>query len=126
MFVLGVSTELHADVTANGAKKELFFVGVMLDEKSFLKTQSRINSKDIQVYFVTPLRNEATKFYHELKAFSETVVKDQDAQLKKFVQVLSKSTPNFKPLVDYYQKELKKLREELVSDKTIKEVANFL
>lgn len=46
--------------------------------------------------------------------------------MKQVAEVMKKSAPNLKPMISYYQTELGKLKDELISDKTIQEVSDFM
>lgn len=58
----------------------------------------------------------------ELKEASVEAVNELERELRDLVQHLKKAQPDVKPLVKYYEDELKKLKEELHADQTIKDI----
>lgn len=49
-----------------------------------------------------------------------------NADIDSSIKIAKVNIPNLKPLGEYYQRELQKLREELISDQTLKDIATFL
>lgn len=57
-----------------------------------------------------------------MKEVGQAVGQEAVVELKDLLQHLKRASPNLKPLVDYYQGELEKLKNELHADETIKEI----
>lgn len=60
-----------------------------------------------------------TDVFNELASEAKVEVED-------LVEHLKKAQPNMKPLLDYYQTELSKLKNELHADQTIKDIEALL
>jgi len=60
-----------------------------------------------------------------LKQFKDVfndIANETEKELKDFVEHLKKAQPNMKPLLDYYETELNKLKNEFNTDQTIKDI----
>lgn len=58
----------------------------------------------------------------QLKEAAADVATEVETELKDLVEHLKKAQPNIKPLLEYYQTELNKLKETILSDQTIKDI----
>lgn len=58
----------------------------------------------------------------QLKDVFNEIVKEVEEELKSLVEHLKKAQPNLKPLLDYYEAQLNKLKDELHADQTIKDI----
>ncbi|XP_071631577.1 apolipophorins [Temnothorax longispinosus] len=117
--VLGQLAEIHADAFRDGVKKDLFHALIHLDEEKFLKPDFGYN-KDNIVYALEHSRvRESLK---QLKDVSNDIVNEAEKELTDLVEHLKKAQPNLKPLLDYYETELNKLKNELNADQTIKDI----
>lgn len=58
----------------------------------------------------------------KLKDVQEYVMDEVQVEFKDLLEQLKKTLPNMKPLLDYYQAELNKLKVEISDDKTVKEI----
>lgn len=65
-------------------------------------------------------------FANALKTEFTEVSKIVNADIDSSVKIAKVNIPNLKPLGEYYQRELQKLREELISDQTLKDIGKFL
>ncbi|XP_029170500.1 apolipophorins [Nylanderia fulva] len=119
--VLGQLAEIHADAYKEGVKKHLFHVLVQLDEEKFLKPDFGYN-KDNVVYTIDHYRSRAILHLKQLKDASIEIIKELEQEVKNLLEHLKKAQPNIKPLLDYYETELNKLKNELHADQTIKDI----
>lgn len=58
----------------------------------------------------------------QLKDAAIEIADELERELKDLVEHLKKAQPNLKPLLDYYEAELNKLKNELLADQTIKDI----
>lgn len=68
------------------------------------------------------VRNKNLELVKRAKEVNEYVLEQVKAEGADLVEHLKKAQPNMKPLVDYYQEELNKIKNELNADETIKEI----
>ncbi|KAL0104310.1 hypothetical protein PUN28_017203 [Cardiocondyla obscurior] len=120
-IVLGQLAEIHAEHVENGAKKDLFHALVHLDDEKFLKPDFGY-TKDNIVHLFEHSRKNTKELLKQLKDASNEIVDEAERELKDLVDHLKKAQPNFKPLLEYYENELNKLKNELNADQTIKDI----
>ncbi|XP_019888404.1 apolipophorins [Ooceraea biroi] len=119
--VLGQLAEIHANALKDGTKNNLFHVLIHLDEEKFLKPDFGYN-KDNIMHTIEFYRNRNNEYMKQLKEASVDIGNEVETELKDLVEHLKKAQPNIKPLMDYYEGELKKLKEEFQTDQTIKDI----
>ncbi|XP_018393503.1 PREDICTED: apolipophorins [Cyphomyrmex costatus] len=119
--VLGQLAEIHADAFKNGEKKNLFHGLIHLDEEKFLKPDFGYN-KDNVVHVIEYYRSHSIGLLKQLKDVSNEIGNEAERELKDLAEHLKKAQPNFKSLLDYYETELNKLKNELQADQTIKDI----
>ncbi|XP_011166991.1 apolipophorins [Solenopsis invicta] len=119
--VLGQLAEIHADGYKDGTKKHLFHALIHLDEEKFLKPDFGYEKDNIG-YAVDYYRKESIELLKQLKDTVTEISDEVERELKDLVEHLKKSQPNIKPLLDYYEAELNKLKNELHADQTIKDI----
>ncbi|XP_011871153.1 PREDICTED: apolipophorins [Vollenhovia emeryi] len=119
--VLGQLAEIHADAFKEGEKKHLFHGLIHLDEEKFLKPDFGYN-KDNVVHVMEHYRSRETELLKQLKDVSNEIVNEAEREFKDLAEHLKKAQPNLKPLADYYEAELNKLKNELHADQTMKDV----
>ncbi|XP_015429625.1 PREDICTED: apolipophorins [Dufourea novaeangliae] len=124
-IVLGQLAEIHANGYKDGAKKKLFHVLVHLDEKQFLKPDISYEKENVADVF-NVVKNRQIELAKKLKEVQDYVVEQTKAEVGDLLDHLKKAQPNIKPLLDYYQTELHKLKEELNADETIKKITTIL
>lgn len=120
-IVLGQLAEIHADAFKEGVKKNLFYALVHLDEEKFLKPDFGYN-KDNIIYTLERSRSQSVELLKQLKDASIEIIKEAEREVKDLLEHLKKAQPNIKPLLDYYETELSKLKDELHADQTIKDI----
>nr|XP_033329599.1 apolipophorins [Megalopta genalis] len=119
--VLGQLAEIHADSYKDGAKKKLFRVLVHLDEKQFLKPDISYDKANVIEVFEVQ-KNRRIELVQKLKETQDWVADQIRAETGDLTQHLQKAQPNLKPLFEYYQNELTKLKQEINADETVKEI----
>ncbi|XP_043521132.1 apolipophorins isoform X2 [Frieseomelitta varia] len=120
-MVFGQLAQIHADYLKDGTKKNLFHALVHLDEKQFLKPDFGYSKENI-VELLQVVKNKNLALVNRLKEINEYALEQVKAEGTDLVEHLKKAQPNMKPLVDYYQGELNKIKNELSADETIKEI----
>ncbi|XP_034949851.1 apolipophorins [Chelonus insularis] len=120
-LVIGQVAEFHADAYKNGEKKPMFNIGVYLDESRFLKPTFGYN-KDNVAYMIDFYRERIVKHLEQMKQAAKEVADEANVEFKDLYEHLKKAQPNWKPIIDYYEAELEKLKQELNADTTIKEI----
>lgn len=119
--IIGQVAEVHADLYKDGQKKPLFSVGIYLDSKRFLKPNFEY-SKDNVAFTLDLYRELLAKRNEQLKTVVKEITSEAITEVNDLFQHLKKAQPNFKPVLDYYQAELEKLKQELNADTTITEI----
>ncbi|XP_023288424.1 apolipophorins, partial [Orussus abietinus] len=119
--VLGQLAEIHADAYKDGTKKDLFRALVYLDDNKFLKPDFSYNKNNI-VEVVNAYREHIINYIKQLKEVVQDVGEEVVVELKDLVDHLKKAQPNLKPLLDYYDSELTKLKNELHADQAVKDI----
>ncbi|XP_032678528.1 apolipophorins [Odontomachus brunneus] len=120
-LVIGQLAEIHADAFKDGAKKNLFHALIHLDEGKFLKPDFAYN-KDNIAYVMELTRHQSTEIFKQLKEINDEIGSEVTEELKDFIKHLDSSKPNTKHVLDYYQTELTKLKNELNADQTVKDI----
>lgn len=124
-LVLGQVAVLNADALKDGTKKNLLNILVHLDEKKFLKPEFNYN-KENAAEVAEQVKNRNLELAKKLKEVQEYVAEQVRAEGSDFVDHLKKALPNMKPLSDYYQSELNKLKDEVNANETVQEIQAVL
>ncbi|XP_008560242.1 apolipophorins [Microplitis demolitor] len=120
-LVVGQVAEYHADFYKNGEKKNLFSIGIYLDESRFLKPTFAYQ-KDNVAMTIDFYRELSVKRIEQLKEVFKAISNEANTEFRDLFEHLKKAQPNWKPALEYYQAELKKLEQELNADTTVKEI----
>lgn len=72
------------------------------------------------------MRKEVGDVLDELKKVASKMQQDNKLELEHIKEQVKKVLPNLKPIVEQYKKQLHELREEIVSDKTLKEIEELM
>ncbi|XP_012266095.2 apolipophorins [Athalia rosae] len=110
-LVIGDLAEARADLYKDGAKKQLFHVLLHLDERRYLKPDLTFN-KDNIAQTIDIYRTRVIDVITAGGEFVDALVKEIITEIKDLLEHLKKASPNFKPLVDHYQAELEKIKQE--------------
>ncbi|RZC36402.1 apolipophorin, partial [Asbolus verrucosus] len=125
-FIPGQIADLRADVIKGGSTKELGHVTIKLDDANFLKSDYNVQSKNIEEFLFKPIKSEVEAEGKMLKQLSEQWNKNAEQELNRLGDIIAKATPNLTPLRQYYVGELNKIKEEILADKTIRDISEFL
>ncbi|XP_017879492.1 apolipophorins [Ceratina calcarata] len=119
--VLDEKAEIHADTYKEGAKSNLFHILIHLDEKQFLKPEFGYSKENI-AKLVEFLKNDNKDLIQKQRDLQNYIVEEVKTEGKDFIDHLKKASPNMKPLLDYYQGELNKMKDEINADENVKQV----
>lgn len=125
-LVLGQIADFRADVQSGGAKKELARASVKLDEANFLKSDYFYSSENVQNYLLNPSKEAVKKQIKEVKELVPNVYQQAGDELKKLGGLVQGAAPNGLKIKAYYEQEANKIKEEVLQDKTIKNLSEFL
>ncbi|MEJ1821213.1 hypothetical protein, partial [Escherichia coli] len=85
-----------------------------------------VQSKNIENLFLAPLRNGVREEGEELKRLSGQWSKITGEELKHLGEIGGRAVPNLAPLRQYYIGEFYKIKEEILADKTIRDISEFV
>ncbi|KAF5283201.1 hypothetical protein FQA39_LY17393 [Lamprigera yunnana] len=125
-YVPNQIAEVRTEYLRGESKINLMRYHVKLDERNFLKSDSGLESEHIKNYLIVPIKTHFPNFVKEVQKISQSVGKDCSLEVENVSEILKNHSPNLKPLKEYYSNELEKLHSEILSDKTLKEVEEFL
>lgn len=125
-LVLGQIADFRADVESGGAKKELARASVKLDDANFLKSDYFYSSENVQNYLLNPSREAVKNQIKEVKELLPTVYKEASGELEKLGKTVKDSATNGLKIKAYYEQEASRIKEEVLQDKTIKNLSEFL
>ena len=77
---------------------------------------------ELKVY----VREKSIEYIKQIKDIIENITEEIMTELKDLIEHLKKAQPNLKPLIEHYQIELTKLKDELHADETVKEIQAIL
>lgn len=124
-MIPGQIADVRADHVTGSGKVNLFHATLKLDDANFFKPDYSINSKEIEKV----LEQGKTKFSAYVNGL-QTVGKEWSNDIRKEVieigELSKRAAPNLKPLKDYYASELQKIKDEILSDKSVKELGELL
>lgn len=120
-LVLGQLAEIHADMYKDGAKKKLFRVLLHLDEKQFLKPDISYDKANM-IELLEEEKIKRSTLSNKIKETQDWAAEQIRAETADLTKHLQDAQPNLKPLFEYYQNELSKLKQEINADETVKEI----
>lgn len=124
-LISGQIADIRAEYSNNGPSKELGHASVKLDDANFLKFDYDVNSKEVERLAVV-IKKEGEEINGRFIDISNEVFKNIKTELKSLEDIARGANPNFAPLRQNYINELNKIENEILEDKTIKEVSEFL
>lgn len=107
---------------SDGAGKELFRAQVALDLAHLLETEVRLSEAAELKQFAATLREQADKEGAEVRAALDERLKVRTAQLQAHVQNVRAAVVDVSAARAAYEEGVKQLGEELLADKTVKQV----
>lgn len=121
-LIPGQIADVRADDVIDGKKTPLYYITVKLDDADFLKSDHKLDSKALE----TVLQREKQFTENYFKSI-EALVKEWSEQAQSEVQligeILKKAQPNLNPLRQYYTTELQEFKQEILNDKSLKELS---
>lgn len=124
-LIPGQIADTRADLLEGGNKQNIFHGTIKLDDANFLKSDYGVDSKVVEK--LGKSSKDAIKEYVEgLKHVGKEWVNEIQKDSKYIQKSVKESLPDFKPIKKYYHDEAEKIKEELLSDKTIKEISEHL
>ncbi|XP_068902272.1 apolipophorins [Tenebrio molitor] len=125
-LIPGQIADFRAEIVKGGAPHELGHATIKLDDANFLKSDYNVQSKNIENLFLAPLRNGVREEGEELKRLSGQWSKITEEELKHLGEIGGRAVPNLAPLRQYYIGEFYKIKEEILADKTIRDISEFV
>lgn len=126
-FIWGQIADYRAEVQRNGKKEaDLVHATLKLDDANFLKSDYGANLDEIKKQLILPIKDRLAQTLNKQKEAFDEASKESVQLSQKVLAKLKGSAPNFKPARDYYSSEILKIKEELVSDKSVQKFFAFL
>ncbi|GJQ78075.1 hypothetical protein Trydic_g2417 [Trypoxylus dichotomus] len=125
-FIPGSIADFRMEVVAPNKKIDLVHGSVKLDESDFGKSDYGVNSNNIQEYLVAPTKQLSQEV---VKASSDHFTKSLDEAKNEFKTVgnLAQSNkPDYTPIISYYEEAAKAVREEVITDESLKQFIESL
>uniref|UniRef100_W4VRP6 Putative apolipophorin n=1 Tax=Corethrella appendiculata TaxID=1370023 RepID=W4VRP6_9DIPT len=115
----------NAHLTAVSDGKELFKGTIALDQTHFLTSQYKVEEAEIKS-FLKNVNTQTKEEYNKIRGEIENKFTKADEELKTVKAKVQNALPDFNDLKTDYTDQLKKLSEELMADKSIKEFVDFI
>lgn len=120
-IIIGQLAEFHADHFKEGDKKSLVSFALYLDESRFLKPDFSYNKENIG-NLIDLYKQKITKKAEQIKDEIKLLNNEANVEFDDLFAHLKKASPDLKPMINYYQGELDKLKQELDADRTIQQI----
>ncbi|XP_050302966.1 apolipophorins [Anthonomus grandis grandis] len=117
--------DIRADIQEGGNKQNLFFATVKLDDANFLKSDHKVDSKAIQ-NVLGKIKERSTKYFEGLEQLGEKWIEEAKKEAQDLNAIAQKATPNMQPLKQFYAKEFEELKQEILNDKSVKELSDAI
>uniref|UniRef100_A0AAR5QJT3 Vitellogenin domain-containing protein n=1 Tax=Dendroctonus ponderosae TaxID=77166 RepID=A0AAR5QJT3_DENPD len=124
-LIPGQVADIRGEVQDAGSKVTLFYATVKLDEVNFLKSEHKVDSKAIKANLEI-VKEKLTTYLKGLEATSKEWVEGARKEVKSVGEIAKTAIPNLKPLQQYYANELQEVKQEILNDKSIKELGEVL
>ncbi|KAL1502570.1 hypothetical protein ABEB36_007695 [Hypothenemus hampei] len=124
-LISGQVADIRADQQTGSNKVNLFYATVKLDEANFLKTEHKVDSKATKA-LLQNVRERATEHFAGYEKLLRSINDDTRKELRVLEENVKKAVPNLQPLKEYYTKELQKIKEEILNDKSVKELSEAI
>lgn len=125
-FKPGEIADFRAEMIKGGAKHELGHATIKLDDANFLKSDYNIQAKNLEEYLFKPVKTTLQREGDELSKLSSQLSSQGQKEFHSFSELAKKATPDISPLAHYYTSEITKIKEEILADKTIRDLSEFL
>ncbi|XP_046401090.1 apolipophorins-like isoform X2 [Ischnura elegans] len=120
-LVWGKAFEVHADRLKGGQKEVLAHLFVNLNKENFFDVKHTWEQDHVKQY-VSDVMNDYKFMGEEAKKMADEMGASLQADGKHFLELLKKASPNVKPLLESYQKQLTEMKDEILNDEYIHEV----
>ncbi|XP_066149050.1 apolipophorins isoform X2 [Euwallacea fornicatus] len=117
-LIPGQVADIRADRQNGGSKINLFYATLKLDEANFLKSEHKVDSKAIQDVLKS-LKDRSVTFLGGLNGVGKDWTEEVKTKVQGIGETAKKAIPNLQPIKQYYSQELQKIKEEILSDKSI-------
>ncbi|KAJ8916580.1 hypothetical protein NQ315_000224 [Exocentrus adspersus] len=124
-LIPGQIADVRADHVTGGGKVNLFHATLKLDHANFLKPDYSINSKEIESV-LDQGKNKFSDYVNGLQNIGKGWSNDIRKEVSQLGDLSKRAAPNLKPLRDYYTSELQKIKNEILADKSVKELGELL
>ncbi|KAJ8984123.1 hypothetical protein NQ317_017333 [Molorchus minor] len=124
-LIPGQIADVRADHITGGGKVNLYQATLKLDDANFFKPDYSINSKEIEKV-LNQAKQKFTEYINGLQNVGKTFSDDIRKEVSQLGDLGNRATPNLKPLRDYYTSELRKIKDEILADKSVKELGEIL
>lgn len=125
-FIPGSIADFRIDLHANNKKVDLVHGSVKLDESDFGKSDYGIDSNNIQQYLVSPAKLISQNVVKASTDHLTEAFEQAKTEFKNVADSAQENKPDFTPLLSYYSAEGKSLREELITDQSLKQLSEAL
>ncbi|XP_044260123.1 apolipophorins [Tribolium madens] len=125
-FKPGEIADFRAEIIKGGKSHELGHATVKLDDANFLKSDYKVQAKNIEELLFKPIKEVIQREGDELTKLSSELSQHGQKELQSFSEVAKRATPDIAPLRQYYTSEINKIKEEILADKTIRDLSEFL
>lgn len=122
-LIPGQIADVRSDHITPSGKVNLYQASIKLDDANFLKPDYSVNSKEIEAV-LEKTKNYVFKFVSGLQNVGKEFANDIRKEFVQIGEVTKAGAPNLQPLKEYYVSELQKIKEELLQDKSIKELVD--
>ncbi|XP_060534250.1 apolipophorins [Cylas formicarius] len=113
--------DVRSDYLDGNTKTNLFHATVKLDDADFLKSDFNVESKEIEKVLAR-LKEIASTYAKEAESVVKQLGQSAAKELEQLKALTKKATPNLQPLKNFYVKELQEVKDEILNDKSIKEL----
>ncbi|XP_075230090.1 retinoid- and fatty-acid binding glycoprotein apolipophorin [Lycorma delicatula] len=114
-----------ADLSASFDGKELSFVQVALDDGNFLKSKYSYNTDSFKE-FITFAKEDYINLVKKYSKVFQDALNRITKDVTHHVEKIQKSLPDFGPVVKTYTEQIQALKQEVVSEKSIQEAADYI
>ncbi|XP_046401094.1 apolipophorins-like [Ischnura elegans] len=113
--------EVHADRLKGGQKEVLAHLFVNLNKENFFDVKHTWEQDHVKQY-VSDVMNDYKFMREKAEKMADEMRQRLQADGKHFLELLKKASPNVKPLLESYQKQLIEMKDEILNDEYVHEV----
>ncbi|KAJ8954487.1 hypothetical protein NQ314_007093 [Rhamnusium bicolor] len=123
-LIPGQIADVRADHVIGSGKINLFHATLKLDDANFFKPDYSINSKEIEKV-LDQSKQRFTEYVNGIQNLGKEWSNDIRKEVTQLGELSKRSVPNLKPLRDYYTSEIQKIKNEILADKSVKELGEL-